>query len=263
MKVAAAQLQEQSGDDRMLFTDTAAVVLDGATSHDPGTPPAGSYVDTLLAEIGSRIDSSDNLKTVLAQAIRSTACRLGLQSGVAPSSTAAMVRENGDALDVLVLGDTPVAIGREGSDLEVISDDRLADLHLPESRQYRARLKSGTGYDAAHRGLLETLQQAQRQRRNRPGGYWIAEADPTAAAHAITASYPLDSVRWVVLATDGVTKPAVPLGLSWPDFAELDSDGLARLLDRCHRWEASTDPDGLLQPRSKRHDDKTVVVAHW
>jgi len=36
---------------------------------------------------------------------------------------------------------------------------------------------------------------------------------------------------------------------------------LRRVLEDCERWEAEEDPAGRLLPRSKRHDDKTLVVA--
>lgn len=73
---------------------------------------------------------------------------------------------------------------------EVQTDDRLDELAIPQADEYRRRLAGGTGYDESHRGLLGELQRAQRARRNREDGYWIAEADPNAAHHARIIDYP-------------------------------------------------------------------------
>jgi hypothetical protein len=42
----------------------------------------------------------------------------------------------------------------------------------------------------------------------------------------------------------------------------VDADHLHRCLEQLHEWEADRDPDGRLLPRSKRHDDKTLVTWH-
>ncbi|MBF6268803.1 hypothetical protein [Nocardia farcinica] len=119
----------------------------------------------------------------------------------------------------------------------------------------------GTGYDDVHRRLLRELQERQREQRNRPGGYWIAEADPSAAAHAIWLDIPPNSVSWLVAATDGAREPIQSLGIPWTDIAQQSADELGALLRTCHSWEAETDPDGRILPRSKRHDDKTLAVV--
>ncbi len=45
MKFAVAQLQEDSAGDRVITADDYVIVLDGATSFDPGVPEVGTYVD--------------------------------------------------------------------------------------------------------------------------------------------------------------------------------------------------------------------------
>lgn len=97
--------------------------------------------------------------------------------------------------------------------------------------------------------------------RNRPNGYWIAEADPIAAEYAVTSTHHTADIPWMVLATDGAAERISAVGFSWDQVAACNSDSLNRLLERCHRWEAETDPNGRLAPRAKRHDDKTLVVA--
>ncbi|WP_406282380.1 protein phosphatase 2C family protein [Nocardia sp. NBC_00881] len=260
MKVVTAQLSTDSGEDRVLVTCRAVAVLDGASSYGPDVPPATLYVDTLADQLYRTIDNDTDLSDVLREAIRSTAEKLDLHPGTAPSSTVAIVRLDGNVLDYLVLGDSPIIIGGSDGSVRTIADTRLADLQLPESGAYRERLKRGSGYDERHRGLLRSLQRRQRANRNREGGYWIAEADPSAASEAVTLRTPVDGIDWVVLATDGATNSIAALGISWHDVARLDNMELESLLARCRRWESSIDPDGQYQPRSKRHDDKTVAV---
>ncbi|MEV6095215.1 PP2C family serine/threonine-protein phosphatase [Nocardia sp. NPDC051981] len=261
MKVTTAQLPALADEDRVLVTDHSVIVLDGATAHDPAMPAAREYVDTLGAELRSRIDRPGDLRGILAGAIAATADHLQLRSGVAPSSTVALLRICDNIAEILTLGDSPVIVGRTDNGFDIVTDTRLDDLNLPESTQYRNRLASGTGYDETHRGILRVLRRKQRERRNQAGGYWIAETEPDAAYHAVTARYPAESVPWIVLATDGAASHLAPLEISWPDIAKMNATGLRQFLERGRHWEADHDPDGQLQPRSKRHDDMTIAVA--
>ncbi|WP_158660705.1 hypothetical protein [Nocardia seriolae] len=97
--------------------------------------------------------------------------------------------------------------------------------------------------------------------RNRPGGYWIASTAPEAAQHAIIAARPVADIAWVALATDGVTDLIDALKVDWQEIGSMDSAKLSALLARIHRWEYEVDPDGILVPRSKRHDDKAIAVV--
>jgi hypothetical protein len=109
-----------------------------------------------------------------------------------------------------------------------------------------------------HRRLIRQLQDEQAIRRNREEGFWIAEADPRAAHHAIVATV---TSPWAVLATDGAYQPLQYLGLDdWRRLSRCPGSGLADALRKCHEWERS-DMDGMRQPRSKGHDDKTIASA--
>ncbi len=51
------------------------------------------------------------------------------------------------------------------------------------------------------------------------------------------------------------------LGLDdWDAIARSDQARLSALLQRCHEWEESADPDGRHFPRAKRHDDKAIAT---
>jgi hypothetical protein len=154
-----------------------------------------------------------------------------------------------------VLGDSTALVGLRNGHTERLTDDRIAHIALDPRQQYRHRLRAGDGFDATHRALLQRIQQAEREARNRPGGYWIAEADPIAAAHAAIRRYPADFVEWCVLATDGAQRVHDYRGSDWSALPA-DAHRLHQHLEALHRWEATSDPNGRLLSRAKRHDDK-------
>ena len=102
----------------------------------------------------------------------------------------------------------------------------------------------------------------ERRHRNTDAGYWIAEADPAAADHALLRSWPRSSVRAVLVATDGLTIGVnrYPQPPTWSDALALaDEHGPDALIDLVHQVE-STDSTGARWPRSKAHDDKALAV---
>lgn len=260
MRVAAAQLPAQDdSDDKLFTTPNAVIMLDGASAFVPVTVPASTYADRLGRSIQQRLTEHPDatLTDVLADAIADTAEALDLTPGESPSSTVAIARVRDRLVDVLALGDTQIVTPRE-----TIRDDRMDRLELAPRRKYRERLAAGTGYDDEHRAALRELPAEQAKHRNRNGGYWIAEATRQAAQHAITATWPITDVPWVVLATDGAYEPMEHLGLAdWSSIAHATSAELDAILHRCHQWEEHDDPSATAMPRAKRHDDKAIAAV--
>jgi hypothetical protein len=250
------------GQDRWVVTDRSVIVLDGASAFDASAPPADAYVDALSRELAVRVDTAAPLPEILASAIEQAARAVKARPGGGPSSTVAIVRDNGPAVEAAVLGDTTIVIGRSDGSQERLTDDRLSRVAVEQRQHYRDRLHAGAGYDDHHRATLGAIQTAERAARNQDAGYWIAEADPRAASRMITREYPRGSVTWCVLATDGAQRCFDHLGVAWSDLQAADEAKLQRDLDDLHRWESEVDPAGALLPRAKRHDDKTVVVWH-
>jgi hypothetical protein len=260
MRTATAMLPDAgSSQDRIFTTPSAVVVLDGASAFVPVEVSPSTYVDALgrfLVE-GLAADPRVALSDALAQAIERSASLLELRPGASPSSTVAIARECGDNIDLLVLGDSQIATPQG-----IYVDDRIARFAHAQRAAYRARLADGHGYDQTHRDLLRALQTEQSRHRNVDSGYWIAEAVPTAAHHAITTSLSVDAAPWLVLATDGAYRPMQHLGLDdWSAVAAKDSTELDRLLNALERWETDDDAGGLALPRAKRHDDKTIAAV--
>lgn len=251
----------EDSDDKALTTEDAVIVLDGASAFRPVPVPASTYADMLGRSLRDALhdDPGTDLRRALADAISTTAHALDLSPGHSPSSTVSIARKRGDQVEILALGDSPVVLPDT-----VISDDRIDGLNLPERAKYRERLAAGTGYDGTHRTLLAELQARQVEHRNQPGGYWIAEADPTAAHHALVSTHNRSELPWCVLTTDGAYNLLRHLDLMpWGEVAAKSGEDLSLLLHECHSWEDLKDPSGQYLPRSKRHDDKTLAVVHW
>lgn len=261
MHVSTAQLPPGGGDDVIVTTGDAVIMLDGASAFTPVPVPASVYADSLARDIARIMGTrpGGDLRGILADAITATAHNLDLRPGASPSSTVIIFRRAGNYADCLVLGDSLAVLAGQA-----ITDGRLARIGQGIRERYRERLTDGHGYNDEHRHLLRELQREQARWRNRAGGYWIAEADPGAAEQALATQYPADSVPWAVLATDGAYKTMTHLGLAdWSALHDASAQDLADLLQQCHSWEASDDPDGQKLPRAKRHDDKSLAVAEF
>ncbi|MGD9529139.1 MAG: hypothetical protein AB7V44_20385 [Pseudonocardia sp.] len=264
MKVAIAQLAGDGGPnaDRVFVTDQAVIVLDGASAFEPVDLDPGDYAQALGEAIAAQLDHEPAipLTDAVATAIRVVTERLDLTPGRSPSSTVAILRVRDHAADLYVLGDSPIHYGTDTTAHELL-DNRMATVGTIQRQAYTATLRAGHGFDHQHRQTLAELQRVERQHRNREPGYWIAETDPAAAHHALTATLKPDAITWAVLATDGASDPLQHLGHRWPDIAHHDSTQLAGLLAQVDRWEQDADPDARQLPRSKRHDDKTIAVV--
>src|SRR5699024_370343 len=252
------QLPEiEDSDDKIYITPNAVIMLDGASAFVPVPVPASTFAAQLGQRLRDTLTAQPDaaLPAALGEAISDTAHTLQLQPGESPSSTVTIARQTDDHIDLLMLGDNLVMTPEE-----TLTDDRMDALDLAPRRRYRERLTAGSGYDEQHKTILRELQTEQAHHRNHEGGYWIAEADPSAAEHAITIQRPCSATPWLVLATDGTYNTLRHLGHAGGDtLAAADQAELADLLATCQQWETDTDPHGQSLPRSKRHDDKSIA----
>lgn len=220
----------------------AVAVLDGATERRPGLPSGGWYAEQLGGHLRQALLRSADPEVALAYAIDAVAREHDLQPGTSPSSTVALACWTADTVEALVLADSPVVtFGPSG--LEVVADYRLAQLRAA------GRLRS--------RSAVEAL-------RNRDGGFWVAEAEPTAVAQAVRARWPRTDVHALVLATDGVAAGVDDYGVfDWHGLHGLaHTAGPQAVLDAVRDAERS-DPERTRWPRPKVHDDQALVVVDF
>jgi hypothetical protein len=241
-------------------TESVAVVLDGLTEGPEtgcihGTP---WYVD----QLGTRLltcaaDAGTSMQDVLADAIHAVAglhdrtCNLNHVGS--PASTVAMLRHREHTVDYLVLADSLVII--DGPAGLLVATDKSVDA-AASAKRAAAMAATGDRYC----GALYQLIEEQQTRRNRRGGYWVAQADPAAAAHARTGT--VAQARGAALLSDGAA-------LLVTDFRVMDWSALlafgyergpAALIARTREFEDS-DPDRRVWPRYKHRDDATAAIC--
>lgn len=245
-------------------------VLDGV-SNPPGVGTgcmhgAAWFVGRLADQIQrTATDPGTTLVDGLAEAITAVRAEHGgrcdLEHPNTPAATVALVREVGDRLDYLVLCDSPIVFDI-GDQVEVITDHRFG---LSVAGIRRAALTGVAIGSSEQQALARQAALKRQQFTNQPGGYWIAAANPAAAAEALTGSLPLTGpgrVRRAALLTDGASCAVDRFGLlDWAGLLDLVTDHGPYELIRRVRAAETADGAGSEQPRYKRHDDATVALC--
>lgn len=251
-------------EDVVVVLPQAVVLLDGATSLNPDLPSGGWYASRLAGELAGRLAGypTTDLADLLAAAIKAVARDHDLTPGKSPSSTVAMLRWTDSAVEGLVLADSPIVAFTDAGP-SLLADTRIA--RLPRGSGYRDQLAEGGGYGENHLVALRKAVEVTATRRNVDGGFWVAEADPDAAHHAIRASWSRDTLDAIIMASDGVACGVDTYGVfaGWQDLRDLAAvAGPEAVLDRVRAAE-QTDPDGVRWPRPKPHDDQALVIADF
>jgi Protein phosphatase 2C len=245
-------------EDRIFTVANTVAVLDGASQPDEGPLSGGWLADTLGRELEHRLASdSRDLAQILADAIDTVTQQHQLSPG-GPSTTVSIIRWTDHDVDALVLGDSPVIAFTHDGQVHQLRDERL---HQVTEQNRQQATSAGAGFACDQLDSWRQLVAAQRAQRNRDGGYWIAEADPAAAFHAVRAHWSRDDLAAILVMTDGVSLGVDRYGVppDWPTALAIARHDPGRLLDLVHDTETG-DPDGTRWPRSKRHDDKAVAV---
>ena len=257
----------QPNEDFAGATPHGAVLLDGAGQADP-TSPCFHGVAWHTRHLGAALlaglsgDDGRDLRAILSDAITETAGAHGerceLDHPATPAATVVMLRITGDDLEYLVLADSVLVLERPHDAPLVVTDNREGQIGRP----YRTEMDEAPNGTPEHEEARRHYIHALRPYRNRPGGFWVAAADPHAAAEAILGRCPREDLSAVALFSDGASRLADRFGLAgWSDLlAILHDHGPAELILRVRAAEA-TDPRGARWPRSKTHDDATAVYC--
>jgi hypothetical protein len=236
------------------ITPTVAVVLDGVTTFEGSRPVCTHGTPWYVDHLGTKVlaeatDTNVSLSASLANAIDAVAA---LHTGTchvsdvgAPSAAVAVVRLGETRVEYLVLADVTVVLDSQDG-LTVITDDRVdATVSDLEGRP----------------GVGPVVMERRARYRNQEGGYWVAAADPEAAAHAITGDIELTKLRSAAALTDGVARIVAPFGkLDWGGLVSCGlGSGPAAVIKRVRSAE-DEDPDCERWPRFKTSDDATIAL---
>jgi len=242
----------------------AVVLLDGAGI--PGTASICShgvawYTHRLGGALLARLSRDDgrDLTEILAGAIDEIAAdhrdTCDITNPSSPQATVAIIRAHGGRLDFLLLADCFLVLDVVGGGLEVLTDER----EVAARRICSAPLDGVSAGTPEYDRIRASCVEAMRARRNRPGGYWIAKDDPSAAAEAVTGSRPLRGLAGVTLLSNGASRIVSPYGLTdWDGVMELlGASGPGELIRRVRQHEARTS----VGPEAPVPDDATVAYA--
>jgi hypothetical protein len=219
-----------------------------ATAH--ASEPQADLSDLLATSIGSVRDAHGNT--------------CDLDHPGTPQSTVVAVRAGAAAVDYLVLCDSTLVLDHNGRTC-AITDARLRNTARALRRLALAGASPIGSTEQAAR--IRALTLAKREHANRPGGYWIAAADPAAAHHAMQDSVPLggaDRLTRAALLTDGASCVVDQYALTdWRGLLEmLHLHGPHHVVALARATELA-DPDGYRRPRPKHHDDATIAYCRF
>lgn len=197
------------------------------------------------SEMPRGLSLSEAVGAALGDVARSHRGTCDLTHPWSPAATVAVLRETESSVDYLILADCVIVV-ETNFGVTALTDTRLAELlrrvrHPDASEELKQHLRDG----------LHRL-------RNHPEGYWVASADPAAAANAITGSIARSAIRRAAVLTDGASCLVDDYGqATWAQLLELGPDGL---IDEVRRYEKN-DPDRARWRRSKVHDDATAAFC--
>jgi hypothetical protein len=256
-----------ANEDFVAASHSAAVVLDGLSAPSPlgtgclhGTP---WYVVQLGVQVMSAAMTADDepLQDLVASAIArvadSHANSCDLDHPGTPSSSLAVLREQDQRVEYLLLFDSVIVL--DGPSGLVVVTDRRVDAF---ARQEDLATREHPIGSPAHQERVQELVAAQRRHRNQPGGYWVAGAKPAAAYQAVTGSRPHHQVKRAALLTDGVScLVELYAAADWPELLDsLQQHGPTHGISRVRELE-DADPSGSRWPRYKRSDDATAAYC--
>ena len=198
----------------------------------------------------------DNLAQAIVNvnALHINVCDLGHPAN--PSAAIAILREQEETVEFLLLGDTTVLLG-EPAGVRAVTDDWLEKVAGGE----QAGHQQATG-SAARGGHFAAV--AGPAGYGRQDGFWRVSSNPDAVDYAVTGTIARRGLRSAAVLSKGATRLAGRSGsMDWPGFLDLlGKRGPETLIGRLRDVERS-DPDGQRWPRGGAHGDATAVVCHF
>lgn len=243
-------------------------LLDGATGLGPSRFDEMTEAEWFVAQVSAYLqDAKGDTRTVLAGAInaaRSAYAGLGEwpeNPATLPSAGLMMVRRDGDEIEFASLADVKAYVIMTDGTRRVFGGGAIEALDaraLEILRQVQA--DHGPLDLTAARVHLDPTLKAHRAKMNTEGGYWVLGLDPACLQGLEVTRLPAQSIRHILLATDGFYD-------LWEQYGADFDTVLARLIDGEGdavvaelRAIERADPDAVRYARFKLHDDASWVL---
>jgi hypothetical protein len=248
----------------------AAWVFDGVTGINGQTYlPAGSDAAWFVAEAGKALAiilekdlPAHGLVAGLVAALQDAQTKaLGGQSLPEsydpPAACLLLLRPRGRAVELIRLGDSAYVVSDGAGPLHLAAVSPQEAAVVAATVVAQALRRAGADEGEVMQRLRERLH-AMRQRRNRPGGSGVLEADP--ACLAFIEVTVIEDAREALLCSDGYYRLCDVYGVLDPATLLRRSlrDGPEQLYEELRRLEAS-DRDCLRYPRIKPADDAAAI----
>ncbi|WP_445184434.1 hypothetical protein ACTXG6_39600 [Pseudonocardia sp. Cha107L01] len=249
-------------EDHALAGRNLAVVVDGLTARtESGCIHGVAWFAEQLAQAVLRFEHlgpAGALRAAIQHTASLHADTCDLTDPATPCAAIAIVQIGDDSrLRYLVLGDVSVVLA--GDEVRrVVSDQRINDTALAQRAE-----ADGLPYGSeAKSAALVRMKRAEMAARNKPGGYWIAGADPAAVDHAITDEVPISELSRVALLSDGAARVVDLFQLTdWTGVLNLLAKNGPRELIEHVRGVELDDAEATRWPRNKVSDDATAVYC--
>jgi hypothetical protein len=259
-------------DDAFGHIDSAAVVIDGATSlGDPLMP--GDSDAAWLAHFGARrlmahardgdapIDALRNALTDAKKSFEALRRAPPKEKWQLPCASMMFASDTADGCEALFFGDCAALVGRPGTDAVEVVGEAL-EKKAAEARR-AAKLAKEKGIAPASGANRPEFLDALRAARSRinSGTHWAFSPEPRAADHVGRESIVAPRGTHVLLASDGFLAIASDYGryTAHTLLEKVRAKGLGLIADELREIE-DADAQGHKYPRFKKSDDATAVL---
>jgi len=189
--------------------------------------------------------------------------REGSEPTLWPFASFALIREIDDHIELVKLGDCRILWRkRRSGDVQSFGSSRVTELDAGVVREIKRLHRDGITDNADIWKAIAPVIQANRNLKNRPGGYWILDLTGEGLGHLQTMQIDPSDVDKALLCTDGYYQ-LVDTYAERTDESLFDNSvdkGIASLIQSIREIER-TDDRCLMFPRIKPSDDATGVLA--
>lgn len=258
-------------DDAFGHADSAAVVLDGATSLGDSLMPGDSDAAwiahfgarRLMAHVRDGETPKDALRLTLADAEKSFKAlrrREPQEQWEIPFASMAFALQTGDGFDFLWFGDCAGLLQRAAGEVEVLGDSFASkELEAKRAAKLAKALRTAPVASGERSPFLPDLRKARN--RVNTGSHWAFSPDARAADYVSSKRIVAPPGAALLLASDGFLALA-------SDYRRYTAHGLMEaaltkglgVLGSELREIEDADPQGHKHPRFKKSDDATAVL---